>query len=205
MISAVFDPNRRGTFRHRAFRLKAEPSGSMRNQHEERHQSAIQRQRIEQAEQRAFVDRPQIVGEMEGHALQRVADRDPEDQCRNRTADEQRPVPVPAPRDTLALGTIFEADRTQDQREQHQEHGEVKAGKAQRIQRRPGGEDGAAAQNEPDLVAFPYRADSIDGDAPLGIVLRHKGQQRADTHVEAIGRGKADEQDAEQQPPDQAQ
>ncbi len=36
-------------------------------------------------------------------------------------------------------------------------------------------------------------------------VLATKGKQRADAEVEAIGDGEADQQDAEKQPPDQAQ
>jgi hypothetical protein len=123
----------------------------------------------------------------------------------NRTADEQRPVPVPSPGSALALGPVFEADRPQNQREQHQEHRQVEAGKAQRIERRPGREDRAAAQDEPDLIAFPDRADGIDRDAPLDVGLGRERQQRADAHVEAVGDGEADQEDTEQHPPDQAQ
>ena len=142
---------------------------------------------------------------MEGHALQRVADRDAEDQRRHRAADEQRPVPDPCARQRSRAWSVFEADRAQDQREQHQEHRKVEAGEAQRIERRPGREDRAAAQDEPDLVAFPDRADGVDGDAPFVVGLGDEGQQRADAHVEAVGDGEADQQDAQQYPPDQAQ
>ena len=197
--------DRRGAIGHRALGLEGQPGRPVHDQHGERHQPAIERQRIEQAEQIALIDRPQIVGEMERHALQRIADRHAEDQRRHGAADEQRPVPVAPPGRALALGAVFEADRPQDEREQHQEHGEVEAGEAQRIERRPGGEDRAAAEDEPDLVAFPDRADGVDHHAPFPVGLADEGQQRADPHVEAVGDREADEQHAKQDPPDQAQ
>ena len=62
-------------------------------------------------------------------------------------------------RGIVALAAELEADRPQDQREQDREHREVEAGEGHRIERRPGGEDRAAAEDQPDLVAFPDRAD----------------------------------------------
>ena len=65
-------------------------------------------------------------------------------------------------RGVVQLGAELEADRPQDERQQHHEHGEIEAGEGRRIERRPGGEDRAAAEDEPDLVAFPDRADRVD-------------------------------------------
>ncbi len=142
---------------------------------------------------------------MERHTFKRVADRDPENQRRHCAANKERPVPVPTPRYTLALRPILKSNRTEDQREQHQKHGKVEAGKAQRIKRGPRRKDRPAAQNEPDLIAFPNGTDRVDSDTPLGVGLRHEGQKRANAHVEPVGDGEADEEDTEQPPPDQAQ
>ena len=69
----------------------------MHDQHGDREQAAEQRERIEQAEERALVEDAQVVVEPEGHALQHIADSDAEDQRRHEAADEQRPVPGRAP------------------------------------------------------------------------------------------------------------
>jgi hypothetical protein len=133
-------------------------------QHRDADEAAQQRERIEQAEEAAGVERPQVVVEMERHALQHIAERDAEDQRRHEAADEQRPVPDSAPCGVVQLAAELERDRAQDQRQQHHEHREVEAGERRRIERRPGRERGAAAEDEPDL-ALPHRPDRVDGAA----------------------------------------
>lgn len=103
------------------------------------------------------------------------------------------------------LVTVFEPDGPQDQRRKDQEHRKIEPRKADRIKRWPGGEDRSAAKDQPDLVAFPDRADGVDGNAPLDIGAGRKGQQRANPHVKAIGHRKADQKEPHQPPPDQAQ
>jgi hypothetical protein len=49
------------------------------------------------------------------------------------------------------------------------------------------------------------RADGVDDDAPLGVALPDEGQQRADAHVVPVHDGEADEQHADEQPPDNFQ
>ena len=62
----------------------------------------------------------------EGHTLQQIAEGDAEDQRRNGTAGEQRPVPGRAPLRIVELRAVVEADRPEEQREQHQQHGPCK-------------------------------------------------------------------------------
>jgi hypothetical protein len=55
------------------------------------------------------------------------------------------------------------------------------------------------------LVAIPVRADGIDHDAPFDVVLADERQQGADAHVVPVHDGEANEQHANQQPPDDFQ
>jgi len=66
-------------------------------------------------------------------------------------------------------------------------------------------EEHAAAEDEPDLVAVPDRADAVEQGPPLQVAVGEGQVEDPHAHVEAIGDGKADEQDAKQRPPDQAQ
>ena len=175
----------------------------MQQQHGHRQQAGDQAEGGEQAQQIALVEGAQIAIQAEGRAQQDVADRDAEHQGRNEAAGEQRPVPEGPPLGRRTLGAILERHGPQDQGRQDQEHGQVEAGEADGVDEGPGGEDGAAAQDEPHLVALPGRADGVDHHTALFICLGDEGQERADAQVETVGQGEADQQYAEQPPPDQ--
>ena len=181
----------------------------MHDQHRQRHNSAEQREGPQQPEELAIegavVHRHQVLGQVEGHAQQHIAHRHTEEQRRGRAADEERPIPAAAPARALALGTVLEAYRAQDQRSEDGEHREVEAREADRVERRPSGEDRAAAEDEPDLVALPDGSDGVDHHAALDVGLADERQQRADPHVKAVGEREADQQHPEQRPPDQAE
>ncbi len=170
---------------------------------------AMQRERVEEGEElgegAAGVEDGEIGRQVEGHADQHVADRDAEDQRGHGAADEERPVPGAAPGRAFALRAVFEGDGTEDQRGEDHEHREVEAREAGRVEDRPSGEDRAAAEDEPDLVALPHRADGVDRDPAFGVGVADEGQKRAHAHVETVGQREADEKDAEQQPPDEAE
>src|SRR5690606_26915396 len=85
------------------------------------------------------------------------------------------------------------------------DHGKVEAGEAHRVKRREGGEDGPAPQDQPDLVAFPGRSDDVEQHPSFGIGPRREGQQRPHPQVAPAHDGEADQQYAQQQPPDQPQ
>ena len=120
----------------------------------------------------------------------------PTKSSQSQTARQRRP---------LQLAAVLEAHRTQDERAEHDEHGEIEAGEGHGIDHRPGGENGAGAEDQPHLIAFPDRSDRVDGDAALTIGAGDEGQQDADAEIETVHDGKADEQHAEQQPPDDTQ
>jgi hypothetical protein len=94
-------------------------------------------------------------------------------------------------------------NRTQDQRGEHQEHGDVEAGERGGVDRRPSREHRAAAEDQPDLIALPDRPDGVDGDAPLDVLTCHIRQQHRHSQVEAVHDGEADQEHAEKQPPDE--
>ncbi len=181
----------------------------MHHDHRRRDHAGQQREGVEKAQElaipRAFIDRQQVLGEVERRALQHVAHRHAKQQRGHEAADEQRPVPGRAPGGALVFRAILEAHGAQDQRRQHQEHRQVEARKAHRVERWPGREDRPAAEDEPHLVAFPDRADGVDHDPPLGVGAPDEGQERARAHVEPVGEREADQQNAQQHPPDDAQ
>ncbi|KOR42492.1 hypothetical protein ADT25_14195 [Xanthomonas oryzae] len=88
----------------------------MRDQHRHAAHAGEQRERRQQAEQVAGVERAHAVVEVERHPQQYVADRHAHDRRRNETTDEQRPVPIAAPARTHQFGAELETDRAQDQR-----------------------------------------------------------------------------------------
>jgi hypothetical protein len=145
----------------------------------------------------------QVVVEAEGHALEQIAESHPEDQRRHRPADEEAPVPGAPPGGVVDLAAVIKAHRAEEQRPQHRQHRPVEAREGGGIHQRPGRKDGAAAGDEPHLVAVPVGADGIDDDPPFGVVLADEGQQRSDAHVVAIHDGEAHQQHPDEQPPDQ--
>ncbi len=176
----------------------------MKNQHRHRQQTTNERERREQAQQATVIEGTHRVIQPEGCTRQDIAHGHTEHQCRYKTADEQAPVPERAPFGFWTLGAVLEADRTQDQRRQHQEHGQIKAREADRIDKRPCSKDRTTAENEPDLVPFPCGTDRIDDHAAFRVGLGDEGQQGTDTEVKTVGQGKSNQQNADQCPPDHA-
>src|SRR5260221_1804798 len=177
----------------------------MHDEHGDAGEAAEQGEGLEQAEEAALVDWPQVLGEVEGHALQQIAEGDAEDQRRDEAADEECPVTGVAPARPRPLVAEGEADRAQDERSEHDEHGEVEAGECRGVEQRPGREGGTGAEDQPDLMAFPMRLDALQHLPSLAVAARRVAQQHAGAEIVAVGDGEADEQYAEQRPPDEAQ
>src|SRR5690606_29016412 len=114
-------------------------------------------------------------------------------------ANKERPIPSVAPRLTVTLRTVFECHRTKDERSQDGKHRQVKARKRNRVEWWPGRKDRSASDDQPDLIALPYRADSVDDNTTLHICFRNERQKRCGAKIEAIHHSKADQQHAEQQ------
>ena len=53
-------------------------------------------------------------------------------------------------------------------------------------------------------MAFPGRRDAVDRKTAFLVGSRDKGQQRRDAEIVTVGECEADQQDAEQEPPNQA-
>ncbi len=177
----------------------------MHRQHRSANQPAQQRPRIEQPDQSAFVSDAQAVVEMEWDAQEQIAERDAKDQRRNNARDKKCPVPHAPPAGGFKLAAERKRHRPQNQRCQHQKHGEIKARKRHRVERRPSGKSGTAAEDEPDLIAFPDRADRIEQHAFFDIGAGDKRLQQGGAEVKAVHHRKTDQQHAEKRPPDQAQ
>ena len=134
--------------------------------------------------------------------MQQVAKRHAKDEGRYSAANEQPPVPRAAPVGVANLAAVIKPDRPQEKRPQHHQHGPIETAERGRIYQGPGRKQGATGRNEPDLVALPVRRHRGDDNAAFQVATAHKGQQGAHAHVVAVHDGKADQQHAHQQPPD---
>ena len=142
---------------------------------------------------------------LERNALQQVAKGHTKDDGRYGATGEQGPVPVAAPFGISTQGAVLETDRTQEQRHQGQDHGDVEAGEGRGIHHRPSGEQGTTSSDQPNLVTFPVRPHGVEHHAALDIFLADEREQCAYPHVEAVSDGKTDQQYADQSPPDDTQ
>ncbi len=178
----------------------------MGGEHRGRYQAAKQTERVEQFPQAAaLVENAQVVVDTEWNALQQIAERHAEYDARNEAAGEQRVIPERAPPRIGDLVAEIEAHRPQDQRGEHQKHGDIETGERRRVDRGPRRKYRAAAENEPHLIAFPERSDGVDRHPPLGVGARHERQQHRCPEIEAVHDGKADQQHPEEEPPDDPQ
>lgn len=178
----------------------------MHHHHRHADQAGQQRERLEELVEVAFVFGPQRRRvEAERHAEDDIAHRHAEHQRGHHAAEAQHRVPAAAPARALHLAAVLETHRPQDQGDEDQHHGQVKTRERGRIQQRPGREDRPAGGDQPDLVAFPYRADHVEHHAPLDIGLGDQRQKRRHAQIETVHHGEADQQRAQQQPPEHAQ
>ncbi len=166
---------------------------------------ASKSERVEESEERPRVVDAQVGIEMEGDAQKQVAECDAEDERWHGAAHEEAPVPRAAPARIGNLAAVVEADRAQEKGEQRQDQRDVKAGKRGCVDERPCRERGAAGGDEPHLVAFPVRTDRVQHDAALVVVPAHERQERADAEIHAVHDREADQQHADEQPPDELQ
>ena len=158
-----------------------------------------QRVRVEQ-----LPERPDVVAlRIHRHAADDVAERDADEQRGYQAAEEEGAVPHGAP----AAVTVaeLERDRPQDEPEQHEHDRQVEAAEGHGVHHGEGGEDGAGAGEEPDLVAVPHGADRRADDALLVVALRDEGIEHARAEVEAVEDHVHREQDRDEEEPDVGQ
>ena len=139
---------------------------------------------------------------MKRHALQQVAERHANHQRRHEAAEENAPVPQLTPAHIFDFRAVVKTDRAEEKRGQHQNHRHIEAGKGRRIDHWPGGEQRAAGGDQPHLVAVPVRRDTVNHDAAFGIGATQNARQHSHAHIETVGDREANQQHADQQPPD---
>jgi len=175
------------------------------HQHRETHHACQQREGLQQIEEAARIGRAHHGIEMIRHAQEEIAEGDAEQQRRHRAGESQCRIPQVPPARIGDLAAEIETHRPQDEREQDQEHGQIQIREGGRIQQRPGCKYRATAEDEPDLVALPYRFDAFEQRAPFLIIAADEAKRRAYAQVEAVHDGKADQERAQQRPPDHSQ
>ena len=111
-------------------------------------------------------------------------------------------VPGRSPARARLLGAELEGDRPQDHDQQDEHEREVQAREQRRVGQREDGEQDAAAEHQPDLVAVPDRADAVEEGPPLGVGPGQRQEQDADAHVEAVEDQVAGDDEDEQDEPD---
>ncbi len=167
----------------------------------QRQQAGQHRERVEQGDEAAGIDRAHIPLKVEGHAHEHIAHGGAENDHRQRAAEQQRPVPGIAPSRRGDFAAVFKPQRAHDHAPQQQQNDHIQTGERSGVDQRVGREDRAAAENEPHLIAVPVGADGIEHGAALGIGFADEAQQRAHAHVHADHGAQPDEQHAEQDPP----
>ena len=183
----------RGRHRERpGRRLGAVAQVATRSQGEEGR--AVEREQRDDRDPGEHGVRAEEVAETAGELAVRV-DRDAVDEAREPDSPQQRrpeagdrvhPRPRCSPPRRLALRPPLERHDPDDEEEENEQEREVEAGEHRRVPGRERREGGAARDDEPDLVAVPYRPDRAERDRPLLVVLRHERQQHADAEVEAL-------------------
>ena len=198
-------PERRCAQRHGLAHLERGVHRAVHDQHGEADRPGQQGKRAQQAEETSREDRPLQLIEMKRQAEEQVSERHPEQQRRNGAADEQGPVPGVAPAWIGDLVAEHESHGPQDEGQQQHEHREVQARERGRIKQWPGRKHHAACQDEPHLVAVPDRLDGFEQRASLLIRATEEAKRRPDAEVESVHDREADQECAQDQPPDQAQ
>ena len=156
-----------------------------------------------QAERREEV--PERAGELavrvDGQTRDQVAQRDPEHERGKQAADRQRAAPQPAPAWPVDLAAELEGHAADDQRHQQQHEREVARREPGGVPVGEGGEDRRTADDQPDLVAVPERADGVDRHPALASGPAEDPVQHPDTEVEALQDEEAGPEDRDDHEP----
>ena len=102
---------------------------------------------------------------------------------RDQRAAKEGIIPDPLP--PLRLPAVFEGHAAKDQRQKHEDDGDVERGHHDRIGQREDGEQPAAAKDKPGFVAVPDRCDRIHHLVPLILILRER-EEDADAQIEPV-------------------
>ena len=193
-----------GTLTYSAVTLDHQPGRALSQNHHQADNTGQQTKGVEQAEEVAFIGRAQILIHGEGHPLQQVAKGYAKDHRRHKTTDEEAPVPGRAPAGIFNLGAVIKTDRTEEKGHQGQHHGGIKTGEGRGINRRPGCKDGTTGSDQPHLITIPVGGNGVDHHTPFIVGATKDREQSSHSHVKTIGHGKANQQHADERPPNHA-
>ena len=138
----------------------------------------------QQAERRQPVPPAAGIGAaLDRDALEQRAERDPLREGRDQRAEEEAGIPE------FAVAGIapaeLEGDAAEDEAEQHRDQRRVERGQDDRISEREGGEQPAAAEHQPGLVAVPDRRDRVHRLVAL-LADREAREEDADAEIEPV-------------------
>ena len=128
-----------------------------------------------------------------------------EQKCSAKAGGEERVVPGPPAELRGHLPPHLDARRAEDEHDQQEHEARVEAAEQGRVGIGEHGEHGPSERHQPDLVPIPERADGVDRQPPLGLVLGDERVQDADPEVEAVEDGVAGQEHPEQEEPDDNQ
>ena len=178
--------------------LDQEVDTALHREHQHRRHPDEQRERRQQSDQTCR-DVPVGVDRQAGHD---VPEGDAEQQREPRRSCREDGVPGRPPATAGLLGAELEGHRPQDHDQQDQHEREIQPREQRRVGQREDGEQDAATEHQPDLVAIPDRADAVEERAPLHVGARQRQQQDPDAHVEAVEDQVAGDDHDEQEEPD---
>ena len=175
----------------------------MQHHHHHRQRGAQQGEGVEQAQVAAGVAGTHELIDFQRHALQQVAEDQPEEGGGDQAAGDDAAVPPATPLGVLELGAIVKAQRAEEQREQDGQHREIEAGEHGAVDHRPHREHRTDGRDQPHLIAIPVRGQSVDHHAALAVIAADQRHQHRRAHVHAIGDDEADQQQPYRHPPEQ--
>ena len=91
--------------------------------HSDRDQTAENGKRIEKGPEGTGIETSQMIVEVERYAFEQITECNTADNRRNKAADEEEPVPGVSPSLIGNLASVVEADRTEEECKQYQQHG----------------------------------------------------------------------------------
>src|SRR5690606_20711251 len=129
---------------------------TLESQHQNAEQTTQNGKGLEQTEEVALVHGTQRgFVKAEGYAQHDVPNSHAKHQSTNQTGSGPDRVPVTAPARRAEFAAVLDGHRANNQGDQKQHHGQVKARESHGIQQRPGRKGHTTGHDQPNLVTFP--------------------------------------------------
>ncbi len=190
--------SRVGAFHQFAAGLQAQEDGPVQGEPGYSGKSTNQAVGIEQGPESAGIDPIRI----DRDTFRQVGKDYAHQQCREQAAGKYGPIPGAAPLRVRIFAAKLKRDAARNQRQQEQEHRQIKAAEHASVPVREGGKSRAAGSHQPDFVAVPVRADGVDDGPAFGVIFSQEGQEHPDPEVEALQEEKPDVEYGNQDEPE---